>query len=102
MEEEGEEKEEVEVEVRRRKPSSLTSLVLSMAFRMATFSFSRADRTLTYSPRCGVKYSGRGKKRRSVRHHSAHTLARAIYHTRDKNQKIYCKNLRVASVVNLR
>lgn len=26
---------------------------------MATFSFSRADRTLTYSPRCGVKYSGR-------------------------------------------
>lgn len=34
-----------------------------------------------------------GKKRRSVQHHSAHTLARAIYHTGDKNQKIYCKNL---------
>lgn len=50
------------MEVRRRKPSLLTSLVLSMAFRMATFSFSRADRTLTYSPRCGAKYSGRGKK----------------------------------------
>lgn len=43
---------------RRLKPSSPTSLVLSMAFKMATFSFSRADRTLTYSPRCGVKYSG--------------------------------------------
>lgn len=77
MEEEGEEEEEVEVEVRRRKPSLLTSLVLSMAFRMATFSFSRADRTLTYSPRCGVKYSGRGKRRRSVQHDAAHTLARA-------------------------
>lgn len=35
-----------------------TSLVLSMAFRMATFSFSRAASTLTYSPRYGPKYSG--------------------------------------------
>lgn len=40
-------------------PPSPTSLVLSMAFKMATFSFSRAARTLTYSPRYGPKYSGR-------------------------------------------
>lgn len=43
----------------RRETSSPTSLVLSMAFKMATFSFSRAARTLTYSPRYGPKYSGR-------------------------------------------
>lgn len=39
-------------------PSTPTSLVLSMAFKMATFSFSRAARTFTYSPRYGPKYSG--------------------------------------------
>lgn len=86
-EEEEEEEElcesEVVVVVRRRKQSLLTSLVLSMAFRMATLSFSRADRTLTYSPRCGVKYS----RRRNEGGHSA------IHHNRDNDIKIYCKNL---------
>lgn len=32
-----------------------TSLVLSIAFRIATFSFSKADRTFRYSPRCWEK-----------------------------------------------
>ena len=47
----------LEVE-RRLKGLTLTSLVLSMAFKMATLSFSREERTFRYSPRCGAKYSG--------------------------------------------
>lgn len=76
MEKEEEEEEKVEDEVRRRrrKPPLPTSLVLSMALRMATFSFSRADRTLTYSPRCGVKYSGRENSARFSTHRGESSL----------------------------
>lgn len=68
VEEKEEEQYEKEVEVRKeaRKELFLASLVLSMAFRMATFSFSRADRTLTYSPRWGVKYSGGEREKKEA------------------------------------